>query len=261
MKNVLFLLMVLPAFAFGQDSISYVPLETAPKPVVTHQSPVFKLAPLSLIDLDPTVQVAVEIPLRPKWTVQQEIGYGKTGLGLFNYQALANLPKTTFRARTQIRYYFSPSLTRPGLTRQKIPTQAPTGFYVAGDLLFKNMVYKTDREITPPGGVTAWPNVPKRATARIRRNAYGLHANVGYQGVPLRRHPGFLVDVYVGVGFRVISVRQVSGPSVVYSNNTIDEGLRFSRFAPFEGSLRKPSMAGGVKIGWMINSGKKIKKK
>ncbi|MCY7358752.1 MAG: hypothetical protein LH609_15095, partial [Rudanella sp.] len=212
--------------------------------------------PLSLIDLDPTVQVAVEIPLRPNWSIQQEVGYGWPSLGLFSYQKLADRAKTTFRARTQIRYYFGPNLTRRGLQ-----TNVPTGFYVAGELLFKEMMHKSDREIPSPNGVTVWPNLPKRETARIQRNVYALHANLGYQGVPSRKHPNFLVDVYVGVGFRIVSVRQTSGPSVIYSNGTVGEALRFTRFVPFDGTLRKPSMTAGVKIGWMLKSTRKAKKK
>jgi len=255
MKKVFLFFLLFPTLAIAQDSLSFESARNRP-PVVTNQSPVFKLAPLSLIDLDPTVQVAVEIPLRPKWSIQQEIGYGWPKLGLFNYQTLANRAKTTFRARTQIRYYFSPALTRQGTH-----TKAPGGFYLAGDLLLKKMVHKTDRELLSPTGVIVWPNPPKREIARLQRNVYGLHANVGYQGVPSRKHPNFLVDVYVGVGFRIVSVRQTSGPSVVYSNGSVGEDLRFTRFAPFDGLLRKPSMTAGVKIGWMINSGKKVKKK
>ncbi len=242
MKQIFLLLLVLPALASAQDSLSF-EAPVNPRPVVMRQSPVIKIAPLSLIDLDATIQAAVEIPLRQRLSIQQEIGYGGPSLDPLRrknwdwfYMAY---PKSTFRSRTQVRYYFSPTLTR-----QKVPSQAPSGLYVASDLLFKSMIHKTER-----------------GPARIRRNVYGLHANVGFQAAPSRKHPNFLVDVYVGVGFRIVSVRQVTDSLVFSLSDHEREDLRESRFAPFEGTLRKPSMTAGVKLGWMINSGQKVKRK
>lgn len=253
--NKLLLLLFFPLLTYGQDSLSFEPIGN-PKPVVVRQSPVFKLAPLSLLDLDPTVQAAVEIPLKPNWTLQPEVGYGWQQLGLFNYQTLSK-PKSTIRARTQIRYYFSPSLTRQGTGTAK---SIPSGFYGAGELLFKQMDHKTDRSVSSSTGVVTQPIVA-RESINIRRNVYGIHANVGYQGTISRKHPNFVVDVYMGVGFRIVSVRQTSGLPVVAANGAVGESFGFSRFVPIDSRLRKPSVTGGVKIGWMINTGKKPLKK
>lgn len=210
-----------------------------------HQQPVFKLAPLSLLDLAPTMQVAIEIPLKQRLSIQQEIGVGWPRLGLANYQKeLTPTQKTTFRSRTEIRYYFSPDLSRKGLGKS-----STNGFYTAGELMVKRMNLKN------------W-----RGVAGTQRHVYGLHAKIGYQGVLLPKNPRFVVDVYVGAGFRVVSVRQVSGPPVGpggLTNNTgfFSFGLPRSRFDPSDRLLYKPSLAGGIKVGWLINTGKKVKKK
>ena len=99
---VFFLVFLSPALAFAQDSLTYELTAKSRPPVVIQQSAVVKLAPLSLIDLDPTVQVAIEIPLRPQLSIQQEVGYGWPKLGLFSYQTLADRAKTTFRVRTHL---------------------------------------------------------------------------------------------------------------------------------------------------------------
>ncbi len=253
MKNLfLFLLIILPALVFGQDSISYAPLTTTPRPVVVDQNVVLKLAPLSLIDLDPTLQVAVEIPLRPNWSIQQEVGYGWPKLGLFNYQPdLAPKSKSTFRARTEIRYYFS-----PGYRHQVGLKSGPAGFYMAGEALYKqlNHARSTTQSLTANGVLFPQP------TTRITRQIYGMHAKIGYQAVVSRagKTPQFVVDVYMGVGFRIISVRQTGGAAL---QGRAFDAWSFTRFEPLDGTLRKPSVSGGVKIGWMINSGKKKPKK
>ena len=256
MKNLFLFLLLLPVFAFGQDSISYVPPTTNPRPVVVDQHPILKLAPLSLIDIDPTVQVAVEIPLRPQWSIQQEVGYGWPSLGLFNYQRdLAPKSKSTFRARTEIRYYFS-----PGFRQQTGLQSGPGGFYVAGEALYKRMNHTADSPF-PNSLQTSFPlPVVVNERARITRQVYGMHAKIGYQAVVSRsgKTPQFVVDVYMGVGFRIVSVRQTSGPAL---RGRAFDAWSFTRFEPFEGTLGKPSLAGGIKLGWMINSGKKAKKK
>lgn len=256
MKNLFLFLLLLPVFAFGQDSISYVLPTTKPRPVVVDQHPILKLAPLSLIDIDPTVQVAVEIPLRPQWSIQQEVGYGWPSLGLFNYQRdLAPKSKSTFRARTEIRYYFS-----PGFRQQTGLQSGPGGFYVAGEALYKRMKHTADSPL-PNSLQTPFPlPVVVNERARITRQVYGMHAKIGYQAVVSRsgKTPQFVVDVYMGVGFRIVSVRQTSGPAL---RGRAFDTWSFTRFEPFEGTLGKPSLAGGIKLGWMINSGKKVRKK
>ena len=256
MENLFLFLLLLPVFAFGQDSISYVLPTTKPRPVVVDQHPILKLAPLSLIDIDPTVQVAVEIPLRPQWSIQQEVGYGWPSLGLFNYQRdLAPKSKSTFRARTEIRYYFS-----PGFRQQTGLQSGPGGFYVAGEALYKRMKHTADSPL-PNSLQTSFPlPVVVNERARITRQVYGMHAKIGYQAVVSRsgKTPQFVVDVYMGVGFRIVSVRQTSGSTL---RGRAFDTWSFTRFEPFEGTLGKPSLAGGVKIGWMINSSKKVRKK
>lgn len=262
MKNLFLLLFLLPALAFGQDSISYVPMKTNPRPVVVDQPLVLKLAPLGLFDIDPTVQAAIEIPLRPKWSVQQEVGYGWQSLDPlrrkdWDWFYLA-VPKSTFRARTEVRYYFSPDLLR----RYKAKVGS-NGFYAAGELLFKQLNHKrpgfTIKSIPSTGPLSPQTQFTP-GTTRVTRNVYGIQAKIGYQTNLSKsgKNPQFIVDVYMGVGFRIISVRQTNGPEL---RATDQEDLDQTRFEPFQGTIRKPSVSGGVKIGWMINTGKKVKKK
>lgn len=250
MKNLFLLFLVLPALAFGQDSITYTPLTTTRPPVVVDQGVMLKLAPLSLIDLDPTIQAAIEIPLRPQWSIQQEIGYGGPKLGLFNYQpGLATKSKATFRARTEIRYYFS-----PGYRHQVGLKVSPAGFYIAGEALYKKMNHAQTQTSITNGVILPQPTtILNSTTTRITRQVYGMHAKIGYQAIVGRsgKIPQFVVDVYMGAGFRIVSVRQISGLGLG----------KFTRFEAFDGTLRKPSLAGGVKIGWLINTGKKAKEK
>jgi hypothetical protein len=254
MKNLLlFFLIILPALAFGQDSISYAPLITTRPPVVVDQGVVLKVAPLSLIDLDPTVQVAVEIPLRQKWSIQQEVGYGWPKLDWLKTQDAGLQPHSTFRARTEIRYYFSPDLLRNSNVKK-----GPAGFYLSGEGMYKKLTAQESAkwELFSGPVLTGPVSQTKKGTAR---HVYGLHAKVGFQGAISAKNPRLIVDVYVGAGFRLISVRQAGQP--LDHSLTKGDWVYLNRFTPFVGILPKPSLAGGVKIGWMINSGKKIKKK
>lgn len=257
MKKLLLTFLLLPSLGVAQDSLSYEPTATAsPRPVVMHQQPVFKLAPFSLLDIDPTMQAAIEIPLKQRLSIQQEIGIGWPRLGLANYQkSLTTTEKRSFRARTEIRYYFSPDLSRKGLGKS-----STNGFYAAGELLNKRITITDRNRSSVLSGQPAFL-IPPREQARIQRQIYGLHAKIGYQGILSPKHPQFVVDVYVGAGFRVVSVRQLSGSPTVGARGLLNSDAMISRFAPFDGWRYKPSLSGGVKLGWMINTGKKVKKK
>ncbi|WP_019987423.1 hypothetical protein [Rudanella lutea] len=213
MKTFICLLLLLPALAWGQDTL---PARIGPGPVL-------KLAPLSLLSPDPTVQAAVELPLTSRLSVQPGIGVGGTQVGP---GVRAGSPSESVQARTEIRYYISPALG--GKLKSG---RSPGGFYVAGEGALNRQKLKIPRE----GALSA------TEMAQVNRHIYGLNAKVGYQQAPIAKLPRFIVDVYVGVGYRIVSVRQVGSTD--------------------SSTLRKPGVTAGVSIGWMINSGKKVPRK
>jgi hypothetical protein len=176
---------------------------------------ILKLAPLSLIDITPTVQAGIEYLFTSHFGLQQEVGYGN-----FSYWE----SKQVFRLRTEARYYLSP--------------QNNPGFYLALEGFYK---YLDDS-----GHYKFFFIFPTREPEPEQRSIFGLHFKWGKQ---LLLGKNWILDMYMGVGFRRAKVHtwqqertdyeQPGGPLVFPAHyQTYYENW--------------PSLTLGVKIGYCI---------
>ncbi|GHB65201.1 DUF3575 domain-containing protein [Persicitalea jodogahamensis] len=207
-----------------------------PKPDSLGAIIILKITPLALFDLDNTVQVGLEVPMKnPAWTIQQEAGYGHSAFNLWYGERRQHPDRETWRFRTQIRYYF----------RQ----QNQNSPYLAGEYLFK----KNSEEKYESVGVdcTNGPFGPcayfqNRAT-HLGRFVSAFHVKWGWQ-FPMGERMTF--DTYVGGGIRSLTVRYLSLPE----NAQINNGRGFfdfrtdrpGRYGPL------PSFSAGFHFGWRL---------
>jgi hypothetical protein len=177
----------------------------------------FKIAPLTIIDPEPSFMFGAEYVFAPRWSFQQELGYGY--FALWQNQEGQRLPKSVIRARSEFRHYFA------------VKTNAPTGGYLALDLFYK----RTGQPRTAEQDLgTFFQTVDFRQL----KNVGGLHLKLGIQTT------GQVVfDGFMGIGFRFVSVRTPGRPDGVNLNN-------FFRLmdANFSDTFL-PSMAFGFRLG------------
>ncbi|WP_461053690.1 hypothetical protein [Spirosoma arcticum] len=213
---------------------------------------VVKFAPLSLVDIDATVQGAIELPIAAQTTIQLEGGYGWAGLSRSLPREGGITSKQTGRIRAEGRYY----LPR---TASFDDVPYPAGVYVAGEFLGKRISAERTQTAVFPCLVAPCPTNTERAT--VNRTVLGGHVKVGYQTGfgrsasaafdPRRKESRIIFDVYLGVGARHIRVRQTAGSSIIPTNGNTPEGLRFTRFVPGRNFWAR-SASGGFKIGFAL---------
>ncbi len=186
--------------------------------------PVIKFALLSLYDLTPTWQFALEIPVYRQLSIQQEVGYGWDGMlfggrrEIANPNILAGNRLNTWRVwrfRTEVRYYFRDRWARKTYTplahqdtQRKRVNATVSGQYVALEGMYKAFTFPGEDRVTQ-----------------------AAHAKVGYQFV-LNRQKNFVLDCYVGGGIRRLAVTEF------YSSGSIRQYSHTS-----------PSISAGVKFG------------
>lgn len=204
---------------------------------------ILKVAPLSWMDPDATVQGAVEVRMKPRLSIQAEFGYGadrlrRGGFGPSPWTPNTNLAgKEVWRARLEGRYYTSYS--------DKYPS---SGTYVAVEILCKQInVTNLD---TLLGGETIDPVF---VYAPVTRSVYGLHTKIGTQ-VLLSYNPysfwsRWVVDFYVGPGIRYANVVGRSAETdVLFSNPVLYERFRYSAYRPGDARWQFGASV-GLKIG------------
>lgn len=196
---------------------------------------VAKVAPLSLVDPDNTVQFGAERMLANRNAVQGEFGYGWQGMNLWRYaQTSPYSNRETWRGRAEWRYYARNS---PG----------PIGRYFALEVFYKQVNALANGSV----GVGC-QNGPcqyyELYSSPIRKSVWGSHAKIGWQFSmdPSRR---LLGDLYLGLGVRQRTVRQLDeADGLTYFQP------RRSLFDPFyPPSLTVVSIAFGVKIGYRLD--------
>jgi hypothetical protein len=145
---------------------------------------VFKFAPWTAIDLDPSIMFGVEYIFHPRWGFQSELGYGRyntlpRSIPIFGYEA--EEPSSTFRARAEMRRYLDSE------------QPAPRGRYLALDCFYRltgqhyegTAMFAENRSTYIPYNVV------------LTNHMTSLHLKFGYQiGKKV------LLDMYVGVGVR-----------------------------------------------------------
>lgn len=208
-----------------------------PKPDTLGSIIILKITPLALFDLDNTVQVGLEVPLRnPAWTIQQELGYGHSAFNLWYGERKQHPDRETWRSRTQIRYYF----------RQ----QNRNSPYIVGEYLFKKNNEEKYESVgmecnSGPFGPCAY--FQNRET-HLGRFVNAFHVKWGWQ-FPMGERMTF--DTYVGGGIRALNVKYLGLPDDARRNNNNGDFFdirtnRIGRYGPF------PSFSMGFHFGWRL---------
>lgn len=242
MRYLFYLISVLSATASATGQDSAITLPRTPRAVL-------KLAPLSLIDRDATVQAGLEYRVGPKTSVQAEFGYGWQGLSVLETELDQFVKAEIWRARSEVRFYTG----RYRTNRQRriaVRSNFPLGNYWAVDGLAKqiNVTGRAYERTTESG--TGLRSIGLMTT---RRYVVGTHLKLGRQFTfydPYkRRFARTLFDVYVGAGIRwaVNEVRRKS-QTAEYQSCRCGVGPSFTA----EGAQWAPSLTAGLKVGYAL---------
>lgn len=185
-------LMLLLAFV---GAVSYAQI---PKPDTLGSIIILKITPLALFDLDNTVQVGLEVPLRnPAWTIQQELGYGHSAFNLWYGERKQYPDRETWRFRSQIRYYFRKNNQKSA--------------YIAGEYLFKK---NSEEKYESVGMDCLSGQFGPCAYFQYRDVHLGRFVNVFHAkwGGQFTIGERMLMDIYLGAGIRALVVRYLGIP-------------------------------------------------
>ncbi|MCE6992772.1 DUF3575 domain-containing protein [Dyadobacter sp. CY323] len=155
---------------------------------------ILKYSPLPMFDVDNTFQLGVEVPLgNSGFSLQQDLGYGHSKFNIW-YQEDSSPPnKDIYKSRTQLRYYFY----------ERRRTKA----YVAGEYLFKKVVYRENQwvgmDCSGFGGCGYFEN----RDVKIGRIVGAGHIRAGWQIYFANR---MTLDFFGGFGMRRIKVNTLS---------------------------------------------------
>ncbi|GAB3643448.1 hypothetical protein [Spirosoma arcticum] len=241
MKQLIYLVyfLLIASSVMAQDST--IALRSAPRAIV-------KLAPLSLLDQDATIQAGLEYRTGVRTSVQAEIGYGWRGLSLFSSDLNEFVDAEVWRGRAEVRFYSGRYRTnrRQGI---RVRSNFPLGNYWAIDGLFKQ-INVAGRAVQPIDlfSTKAEPYLGLVSS----RYVLGTHLKIGRQWAfydPQRRvFSRTLLDIYLGAGARwsTNDVRSNSGA------NMYDCGCGIGRSFTDTGSQVTPSITAGLKVGFAL---------
>ena len=226
---------------------------------------VIKLAPLSLLDQDATVQGGLEYRTGVRTSVQGEFGYGRKGLSLLGSDLKNFASAEVWRGRAEVRFYTNRYRTnrRQGIA---IRSTVPLGNYWAIEGLYKQInivklgkVYKAEElpatGSSSPGSQQApvTQYVISSQQIPITRFVVGSHLKIGRQFAFYDPYRHFfsrtLVDIYIGAGVRW-AINEVPPPAGINPFPTCGCGIGRS-FTRQEGQLT-PSLTAGLKIGFAL---------
>lgn len=210
---------------------------------------ILKVAPLTRLDVDATLQGGLEYYGRPTTSVQAEFGYGTPamqigGIGPIPWTANTYVAgKQVWRLRVEGRTY----IRIPGIhLRGQLPNG---GTYVAVEGLYKRVdVAELD---------TVRSETEHRfVRAPVSRQVVAVHGKVGLQTrLSPKTHSflgRFLVDLYVGVGVRYIRVIE-NGPetAMLFQNRALYDRFQNSLYQPGQAYWR-PGLTLGFKVGFAL---------
>lgn len=215
---------------------------------------VFKLAPLSLLDQDATVQAGLEYRTGSRTSVQGEFGYGKRGLSPFRSDLNDFVSAEIWRGRTEVRFYTNRYRTnrRQGIA---VRSNAPLGNYWAIEGLYKQInLIRQDNVYSAEASSQSGSYVLIGTRQRpISRYVLGSHLKIGRQFAfydPYRRvFSRTLIDIYIGAGVRWVK-NDVSPP--VGPNPFPTCGCGIGRSFSSAGSSLLPSVTAGLKLGFAL---------
>ena len=195
---------------------------------------VVKLAPLSLFDIDNTIQFGLERLVSQHGAVQVEFGYGWQGLNLWqSSQNERYSNREIWRGRVEWRHYLN-------------KTNQPRGRYMAVEGFYKQVNVRESGTVGV--GCTAGPcQYYQLFSSPLQKYVWGGHVKFGSQMTPIRGKNRLLLDMYVGLGFRrrMIERFQPSGDSFYYRS------AGYTLFDSFSGtSYTLISLSYGARLGW-----------
>lgn len=197
---------------------------------------VIKLAPLSIVDPDNTVQPGVEYIFGKRSSVQAEFGYGWHNFSLFTYKENYRY-REVWRSRAELRTYWK----RRGQYR------TPLGGYWALEAFYKQINnrenYTIGRECQS-GPCAYYQQIDTPVTKYVS----GGNLKLGFQNKfgpdPDER---LLIDLYFGLGIRVRNVERIQAPPDSYPWTFRNNGL----LGTYEsGRVTVPNITAGFKIGY-----------
>ncbi len=215
---------------------------------------IIKIAPLSLLDLDATVQGGLEYRTGGRTSVQGEFGYGRKGLPLLGSDLKNYLKAEVWRGRAEVRFYTGRYRTN---RRQNIAIRSdfPLGNYWAIEGLYKRInVLKQENIYSTETSSQTGSSVSIGALQRpISRYVLGSHLKIGRQFAfydPYKRlFSRTLIDIYIGAGVRWFT-NDVPPPVGPNPFPTCGCGIGRSLTNPQSGVL--PSIAAGLKLGFAL---------
>lgn len=197
---------------------------------------VVKVAPLSLFDPDNTIQFGVERWLGGRHALQAEFGYGWQSINLWqNSQNQRYSDREVWRGRAEYRYYYH-------------PTSRLGGSYFAVEGFYKqvNALESGTYGVGCQSGPCQYYRIFREP---VQKYVWGMHAKTGRQ-FALTPDDRWLMDIYVGLGFRKSEINRYERPS---SSAYFYESAGYSLFDAFS---PRPypvvSLAYGFKIGYAL---------
>jgi len=209
-----------------------------------YQSPaaIAKWTPSMLLDPDNTLTLGIEVPFTSRWSVQQEIGWGHNSFNLYSTERERFPNRTTWRYRTQIRYYLSRNPTTTGNS------------YIAGEYLRKNVftdeLRAVGRQCNAQTGNCAFF---EEINVRSNRMVNAFHAKFGYLIITSE---GLCFDIYLGAGIRDLRVTDNAGSEVLPNLGTNFFNIRPTRAGNYGTNL---GLSGGFSIGYAFRKKEKPK--
>lgn len=230
--------------AIAQDST--IALRQMPRAII-------KLAPLSLLDQDATLQAGLEYRTGATTSVQAELGYGWKGLSLIEADLNRFAKAEVWRARSEVRFYNGRYRTN---RRRNIAIKSnfPLGNYWAVEGLFKQInVLRQDNLYSAEASSQTGSYVLIGTQQRpVSRYVLGTHVKIGRQFAfydPLRRvFSRTLIDIYLGAGVRVATNQVPALPFNPYPTCGCGLGRSFTN----EGTVVSPSLTAGLKLGFAL---------
>jgi hypothetical protein len=176
------------------------------------------------IDFDPSLMFGVEYIFHPKWSFQQELGYGRyntlpRSLPILGYEA--EEPSSTFRARVELRRYLNSA------------QPAPRGRYLALEGFYRLTGQHYEGNVRLGGSIVVPYNLV------LTNHMTGVHIKFGEQ-----LGKKYLTDFFVGIGLRA-SFSTIPDRS---RRAEVLEDILLYAGSFYKNNLR-PSLALGFKLG------------
>jgi|GEM_PF-1104474 hypothetical protein len=212
---------------------------------------VLKTSPLSVFDIDNSLTIGIERSFNKNQSYQVEVGYGNSNWNLWTQFDDFIDPRNKFRdfnifrARTEWRRYRFADIGT-----------LPEGNYIAVEAFFKYVgkrdFYNVGREV-----IAGQPSYFEFMEGNKRRIVSGTHFKIGRQSFIFDdnpdKEPHFLLDFYVGLGFRIIDYRFTYDDQNPDDMAPFQNSRLFGTIDPINKTLPTVSGTLGIKLGYLLH--------